>query len=94
MQHLLTEALARVAKCLNMLQFSRQAGPIAGEAAAVSAQLHALAEALQVVTANRSGDDIVAEMRAKADALLAQLPASYQQPLLSRDSLTEAQVRP
>jgi hypothetical protein len=40
----------------------------------------------------RSGDDIVAEVCAKADALLAQLPDSYQQPLLSRESLSEAQV--
>jgi hypothetical protein len=58
----------------------------------VSAQLHALAEALQVTTEGRSGDNIVAEVCTKADALLAQLPDRYQQPLLSRDSLTEAQV--
>lgn len=58
----------------------------------MSAKLHALAEALQVLTEGRSGDEVIAEMAAKADALLAQLPASYQQPLLSRDSLTEAQV--
>ena len=58
----------------------------------MSAQLHALAEALQVLTDGRSGDDIVAGVCARADALLAQLPDSYQQPLLSRESLSEAQV--
>ena len=58
----------------------------------MSAQLHALAEALQVTTEGRSGDDIVAEVCTKADALLAQLPDSYQQMLLSRESLSEAQV--
>lgn len=58
----------------------------------MSAQLHALADALQVATNGRSGDEIVAEVCAKADALLAQLPNSYQQPLLSRESLSEAQV--
>lgn len=64
----------------------------AGDAAAVSAQLHALAEALQVVAAGRSADEVVADMAAKADALLAQLPRNYSEPLLRRDALSDAQV--
>jgi len=64
----------------------------AGDAAAVSAQLHALAEALQVVAAGRSADQVVADMAVKADALLAQLPRNCSEPLLRRDALSDAQV--
>ena len=60
---------------------------------AISAQLHALADALQVVTDGKSSADIVAEMSLKADALLAALPDDFAEPLLKRSDLSNEQVR-
>eukprot|EP00208_Stichococcus_sp_RCC1054_P001963 CAMPEP_0206141654 /NCGR_PEP_ID=MMETSP1473-20131121/13709_1 /ASSEMBLY_ACC=CAM_ASM_001109 /TAXON_ID=1461547 /ORGANISM="Stichococcus sp, Strain RCC1054" /LENGTH=347 /DNA_ID=CAMNT_0053536315 /DNA_START=412 /DNA_END=1451 /DNA_ORIENTATION=- len=63
------------------------------DGAEVSSQLCGLAEALQVTVDGRGAGEVVADVQARVDKLLEALPPDFNEPLLTRESLSEAQLK-